>query len=65
MVNENDPQYLNHQIISVQAGEMVDLVAGTLESGLPSPYQGYVLVKTQTKIGKVSRHCLQEIVVKT
>jgi len=62
VVDESDPQNSAHQIISVNQGEVVGLVAGSVQSGLPAPYNDYVTVRTSAgKVGKVSRFCVQEM----
>lgn len=62
-INENDPSTLAHNIISLNRGDPCYLVDGTLEFGLPVPYQDYVTVQrlSDRKIGKISRHCVTRI----
>ena len=61
LVNENDPVYSQHNIISVPAGENVILLRGTPSTGMGVPYQEYVEISYNGKIGKVSRSCVSEV----
>ena len=55
-VDESDPRFAYHDIISVRAGEIVQLLDGSLERGLKAPYSDYILIKRgDGKIGKVGR----------
>jgi len=55
IVNESDPEMQMHQIISVPEGAHVKLRGGSLEAGLGIPYQDYIEVEYNGKIGKISR----------
>jgi len=59
IVDEYDPVYQQHRIISIPAGETVTLVRGSLESGLGSPYNDYVEVNYKGRVGKVARSYVQ------
>lgn len=57
-VDESKPEYKAHGIIRLEKGEFVELLDGTLRTGLPAPYTDYVLVKTRdNRVGKVGRLC--------
>lgn len=57
-IDETRPDYFAHGIIRVQQGELVELLDGSLENGLPAPYSDYVLVRTAGgKVGKVGKLC--------
>ena len=57
-IDERRPEYAEHGIIRVECGETVELVQGSIQAGLPSPYTDYVLVRTSSgKIGKVGKLC--------
>jgi len=57
-IDENDSKWALHGIIRVVQGEIVELLQGTLETGLPPPYVEYVLIRTlNDKTGKVGRLC--------
>jgi len=60
-VDESLPAYKSHGIIKVVEGEMVDLLQGTPQTGLPPPYNEYIMVKTSAgKVGKVGRLCFEQ-----
>ena len=57
-IDERAPEYAAHGLIRVSQGEVVELMDGSLELGLPPPYSDYVLVRTRDgRIGKVGRKC--------
>jgi len=48
-----------HNLVSGYRGDPCNIVDGTLEAGLPSPYQDYVTIQFLTgKTGKISKYCL-------
>jgi hypothetical protein len=49
-----------YQIISVPQGAVVRLVSGSLDKGLEAPYQDYILVEYNGKVGKISRLVVKE-----
>uniref|UniRef100_A0A7S3PJB8 Uncharacterized protein n=1 Tax=Aplanochytrium stocchinoi TaxID=215587 RepID=A0A7S3PJB8_9STRA len=54
-VDELSPVMLQHNIISLSAGDVVDLVRGTLEGGLGGVYSDYIEVRDKYgKTGKIS-----------
>jgi len=55
VVDEFNPAMQQHQIISVPLGAVVRLVRGDLQSGLGSPYNDYVEVEYNGRVGKISR----------
>jgi hypothetical protein len=55
IVDEYSQTMMQHQIISVPAGATVRLVRGTLSGGLGAPYNDYIEVDYQGKVGKISR----------
>jgi len=61
MVNESDPAYQAHQIISVPQGAIVKLVRGTLSGGLGAPYDSYVEVEYNGRVGKVSKMVVRPV----
>ena len=57
-VDERRPEYLAHGIIRVIQGEVVELLDGSIQTGLPPPYEEYVLIRTAThRVGKVGKLC--------
>ena len=57
IVDENNEEFRKHDIISVYAGEEVELLSGDTVNGCADPYQEYVLVKRQDQtIGRVSKY---------
>jgi hypothetical protein len=59
IVDEESLALKQYGIISVPKGANVRLVNGTPEHGMDPPYQDYVLVDYNGKVGKVSRHVLR------
>jgi len=59
IVDEESLALKQHGIISVPKGAHVRLLNGTPEHGMNPPYQDYVLVDYNGKVGKVSRHVLR------
>jgi hypothetical protein len=55
VVDEFNPAMQQHQIISVPQGAVVRLVRGTLQGGLGSPYNDYIEVEYNGRVGKISR----------
>jgi len=58
MVDESNAQIREHGIIAIPADVVVELVRGTLESGLGGPYKDYVEVRYNGRVGKVSKAVL-------
>ena len=59
-IDENDPRNLEHGVVSGRQGDKVAIIAGSIENGMPSPYEDYCLVQFENgKIGKISRFVLQ------
>jgi len=57
-IDESRPDYFSHGIIRVEEGDYVELLDGSLQTGLPPPYSDYVLVRTSKgKVGKVGKLC--------
>ena len=66
IVDERSPTFAAHGIISVPEGETLELVGGSLDNGLPSPYEDYILVRTSSgRVGKVSRWCVSRLASST
>jgi hypothetical protein len=55
IVDEFNPAMQQHQIISVPLGAVVKLVKGTLAGGLGAPYNDYIEVEYNGRVGKISR----------
>jgi hypothetical protein len=55
IVDEFNPAMQQHQIISVPVGAVVKLVRGTLSGGLGAPYQDYIEIEYNGRVGKISR----------
>jgi len=55
IVDENSQAMRDHQIISVPAGARVALKRGDLQNGLGAPYNDYIEVEYNGRVGKVSR----------
>ena len=55
IVDEHNPAMQQHQIISVPQGAVVKLVRGTLEGGLGAPYNDYIEIDYNGRVGKISR----------
>jgi hypothetical protein len=62
-VDESAPSNQEHGIVSGRKDDIVDILEGTLEKGLPTPYSEYCLVKfvASGKVGKVSRFLLRPL----
>ena len=60
VVAEDSADMQAHNIISFKRSDPCYLIDGTVEIGLPYPYQDYVTVQrlTDHKIGKISRYCV-------
>jgi hypothetical protein len=63
IVDESRLEFSEHGIISAKQDDIVEIMDGTLESGLPPPYEEYCLVKiiSTGRIGKVSRFLLRPL----
>jgi hypothetical protein len=61
IVDEFNPSMQQHQIISVPAGAQVNLIKGTLQGGLGAPYNDYVEVEYNGRVGKISRLIVRPI----
>jgi len=61
IVNDMDPVMVQNQIISVPAGAIVSLRRGTLQDGLGAPYQDYIEVDYNGKIGKISKFVVKRM----
>jgi hypothetical protein len=61
IVNESDPAYQAHQIISVPQGAIVKLVRGTLQAGLRAPYDSYIEVEYNGRVGKISKMVVRPV----
>ena len=59
VIDESNPSYQQHQIISVPSRSIVKLVRGNLTDGLGAPYNDYVEVEYNGRIGKISRLVLR------
>jgi len=55
IVNEADIPIRQNQIISVPMGAVVRLVRGSLTGGLGAPFQDYIEVEYNGRVGKISR----------
>jgi hypothetical protein len=55
LVDEGNPINQQHHILSVPAGATVTLVRGNLQCGLDTPYQNYIEVEYNGRVGKISR----------
>lgn len=55
IVNEEAVEIRQNQIISVPMGAVVKLVRGSLTTGLGAPYQDYIEVEYNGRVGKISR----------
>ena len=60
-VDEFNPAIQQHQIISVPVGARVRLVRGTLADGLGAPYNDYIEVDYNGRVGKISRLIVRPI----
>lgn len=61
IVDENSPAMQQHHIISVSAGAVVQLIRGSLVDGLEYPYQEYIEVQYNNKVGKISKHIVKRV----
>jgi hypothetical protein len=61
IVNQQDPKYAAHYILSMQKNEVATLVLGSPTSPNPHPYEDYVLVQLHGRIGRVSRFVLEPV----
>jgi len=60
VVDERAVENVEHGIVAGSKGDIVRVIEGTIESGMPPPYDEYCLVRFgDGKIGKVSRFLLK------
>jgi hypothetical protein len=60
IIDERALENLEHGIVAGKRGDVVTILSGSIEQGLPPPYSEYCLVEfSDGKIGKVSKYLLR------